>query len=301
MAYRAKGTQYKERFTLERVQSFPPAARVASLVNISEKPELIPLSTPFEKMNFLKGVFSRAYEEFHHLDLELARQAGSYLMMEFAKSHSISSIAAQISPAVTLIDQMKIPDWAARENSIASEFLDPMEAARKAALGDSSYYLDQQLASSNWVEEAAKGFPSNTIESAASELSKSEDAHKAAMWASLNDTAEQLANPVDPQKLLSDNGLSKPSREMPLPAPYEFDDHSSHPVKFLQDERKRYQDEREKQRARDEYLERQTKNSEELLEIKKQEAIKSRRLKPLKIIMGIISVISGIGGLIAFL
>lgn len=290
MAYRAKGTQHKKRFTLERVQSFPPAERVASLVNISEKPELMPLSTPFEKMNFLKGVFSRAYEELHHLDLELARQASNYLMKEFAKSYSISSIAAQVSPAVSLLDQMKIPDWAERANSIASEYTDPMEAARKAALGDSSYYLDQHLAPSGWAVQAASGFPDSTIESMAHDLSVSEYARKATMGTSLNAASEAVRGLTNDYTSLLDDDLRESltgqhasiqdaiaPQFADIPEPKnKLPPVDNSPFKYIDEQNARL---REEQRKRDERQKQQAENSEALLKLHTEQIEENKKLQ----------------------
>lgn len=66
---------------LERVPSLPPIDRVASLVDDDCK--LTPLSTSFWDMDPPTGVFTRAYEELHYLDMILCKAASAHIAKEF--------------------------------------------------------------------------------------------------------------------------------------------------------------------------------------------------------------------------
>lgn len=308
---KVKGLELKD-LLLERVPSLSPADRIAFLVDEDETCKLAPLTTPFPDMKLPIDVFTRPFEEFHHFDRLLSRQASAYLMKEFAKSHSISSIAAQISPAVSLLDQMKIPDWAERANSIASEFTDPMEAVRKAALGDSSYYLDQHLAPSDWAVQAASGFPDSTIESMAHDLSVSEYARKATMGTSLNAASEAVRGLTNDYTSLLDGDLREsltgqhasikgaiapqfadiPEPKSKLP-PVDFQ-----PFKHIDEQNARL---REEQRKRDDWLKQQAENSKALLQAQRendQKVQEDRRFSKRMTVIGLI--IAGVGAIGTF-
>lgn len=306
-----KGLELRD-VLLKRVPSLSPADRVAFLVDEDEACKLTPLTTPFLDMKLPIGVFTRPYEEFHYLDRLLSRQASAYLMKEFAKKHSISSIAAQVSPAVSLLDQMKVPDWAERANSIASEFTDPMEAARKAVLGDSTYYLDHHLASSNWAVQAASVFPDSTIGSVARDLANSESAYRAAMGSSFMPASEAAAGLANNYTSLLDDeireslkyshtsvqdliapqfaDISEPKRKLP---PVDFQ-----PFKHIDEQNARI---REEQRKRDDWLKQQAENSKALLQAQRendQKAEEDRRFSKRMTVIGLI--IAGVGAIGTF-
>lgn len=305
-----KGLELKD-LLLKRVPSLSPADRIAFLVDEDEACKLTPLTTPFLDMKLPIGVFTRPYEEFHYLDRLLSRQASAYLMKEFAKNHSISSIAAQVSPAVSLLDQMKIPEWAERANSIA-EFTDPIEAARKAALGDSTYYLDQHLASSNWAVQAASSFPDSTLGSVARDLANSESAYRAAMGSSFMSASEAAAGLTNNYtSLLNDEireslkgshtsiqeaiapqyaDIPEPKSKLP---PVDF-----HPFKHIDEQNARL---REEQRKRDDWLKQQAENSKALLQAQRendQKAEEDRRFSKRMTVIGLI--IAGVGAIGTF-
>lgn len=308
---KVKGLELKD-LLLERVPSLPPANRIAFLVDEDEACKLTPLTTPFLDMQLPIGVYTRPYEEFHYLDRLLSRQVSAYLMKEFAKSHSISSIAAQVSPAVSLLDQMKIPDWAERANSIASEFTDPMEAARKAALGDSSYYLDQHLAPSNWAVQAASGFPDSTVGSVARDIANSESAYRAAMGSSFMPASEAVAglNNNYPS-LLEDEireslqGSNTSIQDAIAPQFADISEPKStlppvndSPFQYIEEQNARL---REEQRKRDDWLKQQAENSKALLQAQRendQKAEEDRKFSKRMTVIGLI--IAGVGAIGTF-
>lgn len=316
MAYRAKGIQLKNGFTLERVKSFPPAERVASLVGGDAELELIPLSVPFEEMDFLKGVFPRAYEEFHYLDKVLSRQAGAYLMKELAKEHQITNIAAQMLAPSSVLDQPTTLDWIERaakgypSSTIASVHndLDPF----KAAMGESLSDLDQRLTTPIWAEQAARGLPESAVDSAFQDFTHTQSAYadRAAMGMRLSENAENLKNSVNDESSLSGDRFQKTIGDrLPFvaePAVSNLSD-SIHNFNsdFLREENKRLQEEKDKQRLRDERQERQAKNSDALLKAQvenDEKAEKDRRFSKRMTVIGlIIAAIGSIGSFISVL
>ncbi|WP_447529826.1 hypothetical protein [Vreelandella sp. TE19] len=105
MTYKAKGLPSVKGFSLEPVKSLPPHERVAHLVNSDQCPDLTYLSIPYESMEFPIGVFSRAYEEFHYLDMIMCKAATAHMAKEFmgrpkidesARGHSVLEEAARI-------------------------------------------------------------------------------------------------------------------------------------------------------------------------------------------------------------
>lgn len=76
---------------LERTPSLPPADRVASLVDDDCK--LTPLSTSFLDMSFPSGVFTRAYEELHYLDMILCKAAIAHETKKLFESPRIEDLA----------------------------------------------------------------------------------------------------------------------------------------------------------------------------------------------------------------
>lgn len=251
MVYRVKSAQHNEGLILERVRSLPPAERLVSLVGTDKKLELIPLSIPFEKMNFPIGVFNRSHEEFHYLDRVLSRQASAYLMKEFAKKHQITSIAEQLRPATSMLQQLTSPDW---------------------------------------VERAAEGYPENTLKATLLGLDNSKSVAKAAMGISLSDISEKITyqgNVRDTllghhvydtleknQKSISE-ALVPQYVKIPTPkSTFPTMDNTS--VKLMQEREERV---RKEQRERDERQQRQAESSEALLKLHTEQIEENRRLQ----------------------
>lgn len=311
MAYRVNGTMKDGKLVLEPSQLLPPSERVASLTRKPSETELIPLSTPFWEMDFFKGVFNRKYEETYYLEKALVSQHVSFLMKNHALAPYVTSISAGLSSPDFLTDHMKLPDWAERSASIASEYQDPLEVARKAALGDSSYYLDQHLASSNLAGQAAKGF-SSSIESFARDLTNSEAAYKAAMGTSLNSASEAVAGLTKNYTSLLDDDVREslkghhasirdaiatqyadiPEPESKLP-PVDIA-----PFKYIDEQNARL---RKEQRKRDDWLKQQAENSKALLQAQRendQKAEEDRRFSKRMTVIGLI--IAGVGAIGTF-
>ncbi|WP_156886199.1 hypothetical protein [Halomonas sp. GT] len=229
-------------------------------------------------MDFFKGVFNRKYEEAHYLEKALVSQHVSFLMKSHALAPYATSISAGLSSPDFLTDHMKLPDWAERSASIASEYQDPLEAARKAALGDSSYYLDQHLASSNLAGQVANGFSSSTIESFTRDLTSSEAAYKAATGTSLSSASEAVAGLTKNYTSLLDDdvreslkGHHASIRDAIAPQYADIPESESRlpsvdiaPFKYIDEQNARL---RKEQNERDEWLKKQAENSDKQLHI----------------------------------
>lgn len=248
MAYRIKDIDSKKGFTIGRVKSFPPAERVASLVDGDKKIELIPLTTPFEEMEFPRGVFTRGFEEFHYLDMVLARQAGAYLMKELAESNSISSISAKINPHQFLFDQMKEPDWFARA---AEEY--PEHTLRDALQGSNDFQSTIESVTGMSLQNAA-------------EIQAYEGSMKNALQGYRDQ--EKLAKQAQSAAgLASQNAQFKPTDE---PLPRVIDDSMRHV--FVETRRAQ-----EEQKKRDEHQAKQAENSDALLKLHTEQIEENRR------------------------
>lgn len=285
---------------LERVPSLPPIDRVASLVDDDCK--LTPLSTSFWDMDTPTGVFTRAYEELHYLDMILCKAASAHMAKEFMERSQLEDLAKGYSVldeaerqqqqhddmmrgalgkvgfeeyqkqnsvlyngvglyrGHTVLDEIerqneefkKQHGWGAsnsvedeierlqaesvnslglgsigsaleemerhREELVnstrASEYLDPMETARRFAMGTDS---DQRLASHDRVEEAARGFGEHH---AADSLGSHSVSDELSRYAELAETEEKRLNPY--RDLL---GKIPETRriESPMPLPHSWD------------------------------------------------------------------------------
>ncbi|MCL7931142.1 hypothetical protein [Halomonas llamarensis] len=78
---------------LARAPSLSPAERVAFLVDKSESCELTPVPTAYVGMDFPAGIFNRAYEELHYLDMILCEAATEHTAKEFLERPRIEDLA----------------------------------------------------------------------------------------------------------------------------------------------------------------------------------------------------------------
>ncbi|WP_083023265.1 hypothetical protein [Vreelandella lionensis] len=219
---------------LERVPSFPPAERVALLVDANDDVHLTPVSTPYLAMGFPIGVFTRAYEELHYLDSILYRAAADYYSKAFFESQTVRHAAEQM---------------AAYEQTLR-------QAASLSLIGQSSADTLAKVGEV-WAkqDQAAMAALNNTLSDYAKQISEEHSAQQALMANSLRHvtpTAETLANmPV--------SHFEPARRELPqVPPP------SSASMQFLFEENGRA---RAEQAERDALHKRQTENSDEQLRI----------------------------------
>lgn len=313
MVYRVNGTMKDGRLVLEPPQFLPAGERLASLAMEPTEAELIPLSTPFWKMDFPKGVYKREHEEPYYLNRILNRQHLSFLMKSHGLDRPFTSVAADISRTASFFNQVTAPDWAVRSTSIASQYQDPIEAAYIAAKGQSLYDLEQYLGSSNLADQAAGIFPGSTNESVRRELANSESAYRAAMGSSFMSASEAAAgltnnspSLLDDEILASLKGSHTSIQDVIAPQYLHIPEPESKlppvnvaPFKFIDDQSARL---REEQRERDEWLKRQAENSEALLLAQREndkKAEKDRREAKRATVIGLI--IAGIGAIGSFI
>lgn len=219
---------------LERVPSFPPAERVALLVNADADVHLTPVSTPYLAMGFPAGVFTRAYEELHYLDMILCRAAADYYSKAFFESQTVRHAAEQM---------------AAYEQTLR-------QAASLSLVGQASADTLAEVGKV-WTQQdnAAIAALNNTLSDNAKQISEEHSAQQALMANSLAHVApvaETLANMLESH--------FEPARhELPqIPPP------SSASMQFLFEENGRA---RAEQAERDALHKRQTENSDEQLRL----------------------------------
>lgn len=75
---------------LTHVPSLSPQARVAYLINQQDACTLTPITDPYQRQGFPIGVFSRAYEELHYLDMILFHAAAMHEMKLFYESDGVA-------------------------------------------------------------------------------------------------------------------------------------------------------------------------------------------------------------------
>lgn len=75
---------------LTHVPSLSPQARVGYLINQQDACTLTPIADPYQRQEFLIGVFTRAYEELHYLDMILFHAAAMHEMKLFYESDGVA-------------------------------------------------------------------------------------------------------------------------------------------------------------------------------------------------------------------
>lgn len=223
---------------LERVPSFPPAERIAFLANAGEDVHLTPVSPSYLAMGFPIGVFTRAYEELHYLDMILSRAAVDSYSKAFFESQTVKHAAEQM---------------AAYEQTL------------------------RQAASRSLVEQASSAYPLDTLGHVRETWAKQDEAAKALLNTTVSDFAKKMSEENSAGQALFANSIRhaaatekapstmpvshfEPSSDEPpqLPPP------SSASMQFLFEENGRA---RAEQAERDELHKRQTDNSDEQLRI----------------------------------
>ena len=75
---------------LTHVPSLSPQARVAYLINQHDACTLSPITDPYQRQGFPTGIFTRAYEELHYLDMILFNAAAMNEMKLYYESDGVA-------------------------------------------------------------------------------------------------------------------------------------------------------------------------------------------------------------------
>lgn len=301
---------------LERVSSLPPVDRVASLAVGDCKLTL--LTTSFLDMDPPTGVFTRAYEELHYLNMILCKAASAHMAKEFMERPQLEDLTKGFSVLDEAERQQQQHDGMMRgilgnvgfEEYQKQHFmlyngvglcsghtvLDEIERQneefkKQYGWGASNSVQDEmerlRTVAENSLGLGAVGSAFEEMERQREEIVKSTRARDAVLGHGVYDSLETHPKPI------SD---ATPTTILPPPI-------DSHPFKYLQEENKRLQEEREKQRLRDERQERQARNSDALLRAQAendQKAEVDRRFSKQAQVLGlIIAAIGAIGSFIS--
>jgi hypothetical protein len=326
---------------LERVPSLTPAERISFLVNANEEVHLTPVPLSYFAMGFPRGVFIRAYEELHYLDMILCRAAAEHFSKELMRKPHISEFTSGHSVLDEIEAQQKRHDEMMRGalGNTVFEAYQQQHSVLDRTFGSGNYVLDEinrqneefkkqhEWEAINSVQneierlhaETGNTLGSSTIGSAFQEMERLRaDAEDNLRLGTVGSALKEMER--QHQELVNGNttrdallGYSvqdalethqAPILEPTFKAtlPIPID---THPFRYLEEENKRLAEEREKQRLRDEHQERQAKNSDALLKAQienDQKAEEDRQFsKRMQVIGLIIAAIGSVGSFISLL
>ena len=107
---------------LKRVSSLPPSERVEFLVNTNEDAQLTPVSPAYLAMGFPSGVFTRAFEERHYLDMIMCEAAIAHETKKLFERPRIEDLARGYSVQDELERQQKQQDELMRATLVNTGF-----------------------------------------------------------------------------------------------------------------------------------------------------------------------------------